>query len=68
VRYLSRRDSGAWAKILVPPFFDRFSPFLTVFPAGGMGRLCALSKTWPPTPFLAPLKNGENGENGKVAV
>jgi hypothetical protein len=29
-----RPSSSAWPKTLVPPFFDRFSPFLTVFSLG----------------------------------
>jgi hypothetical protein len=29
---LGQFASSTWARNLVPPFFDRFSPFSTVFP------------------------------------
>src|SRR5258708_18272303 len=48
-------------KTLVPPFFDRFSPFLTVFPAAADRDPGGDSRVQPFSARLAPSKNGENG-------
>jgi hypothetical protein len=51
-------------KTVVPPFFDRFSPFSTVFPAELSRDSFGKSGVAPFSGRAAPLKNGENGENG----
>jgi len=47
------------------PFFDRFSPFPTVFASKADVDSLDGSSGWSRAPFLKPLKNGENGENGE---
>src|SRR5438445_10466082 len=51
-------------KTLVPPFFDRFSPFSTGFPPGLRRDSFDESRVGPFSGFATPLENGEIGENG----
>jgi len=48
------------------PFFDRFSPFSTVFASAHDPESLGVSSGWRRAPFPRPLKNGENGENGEL--
>jgi hypothetical protein len=50
------------------PFFDRFSPFSTVFAGAADRESFDVSSAWRATLFLQPLKNGENGEDGERRV
>jgi hypothetical protein len=44
--------------------FRPFSPFSTVFAGAADPESFGISSAWRTAPFFAPLKNGENGENG----
>jgi hypothetical protein len=49
----------------VSPFFDRFSPFSTVFPAALSLDSSGKSSVAPFSVSSAPLENGENRKNGE---
>jgi hypothetical protein len=56
------------AKSVWLPFFDRFSPFSTVFAGAADPESFDVSTAWRATPLFAPLENGENGEDGERRV
>jgi len=54
-------------KTVVPPFFDRFSPFPTVFPADLNRDSFDKSGVAPFRISATPSENGENRKNGEPA-
>ena len=53
-------------KTVVSPFFDRFSPFSTVFAAELIRDSFGKSGVGPFSISSTPLKNGENGKTVKL--
>jgi hypothetical protein len=56
------------AKSVCLPFFDRFSPFSTVFAGAPDRESFDVSSAWRATPLFTPLENGEDGENDNATV